>query len=401
MGESPNRRLQPANPRPVSNHEFGADLVEFQGRRSESGWEHGCVLPLGRALGVLVRTRPTPHSGLSRRYEMSDELQMRRAIELAASARLVTSPNPWVGCVIVTADGRVFEGATEAPGGRHAEIVALDAARAGGADVAGATVFTTLEPCSHHGRTPPCTDALVAARVARVVSAIEDPDAHVAGRGFEQLRAAGVSVEIGVLADEVHEQLRPYIHHRRTGRPFVVLKMAATLDGRTAAADGSSQWITGDDARRAVHQLRAESDAVIVGAGTVRADDPSLTTRLVDGPSPRRVVLGQASAGAHVHPCTEWSGPIKDLLTQLGDEGVVQVLVEGGASVAAEFHQQGLVDRYVLHLAPAFLGSAAKPVFADEHGASMNDIWRGRLVSVRTVGNDIEVILDPQQENPS
>ena len=332
---------------------------------------------------------------------MSDENPMRRAIELAASARLVTSPNPWVGCVIVAADGRVFEGATEAPGQRHAEIVALDAARAAGADLTGATVFTTLEPCSHHGRTPPCTDALVAAGVARVVSAIEDPDPQVAGRGFAQLRAAGIDVKSGVLADDVREQLRPYIHHRLTGRPFVVLKLASTLDGRTAAADGSSQWITGDDARRAVHRLRAESDAVIVGAGTVRADDPSLTTRLVDGPSPRRIVLGQAPKGAKVHPCTEWSGPIKDLLTQLGDDGVVQVLVEGGATVAAAFHQQGLVDRYVLHLAPAFLGSNAKPVFADQHGATMNDIWRGRLVSVRTLGGDIEVILDPQQENPS
>ena len=332
---------------------------------------------------------------------MSDENPMRRAIELAASARLVTSPNPWVGCVIVAADGRVFEGATEAPGQRHAEIVALDAARAASADLTGATVFTTLEPCSHHGRTPPCTDALAAAGVARVVSAIEDPDPQVAGRGFAQLRAAGIDVTSGVLADDVREQLRPYIHHRLTGRPFVVLKLASTLDGCTAAADGSSQWITGDAARTAAHQLRAESDAIVVGAGTVRADDPSLTTRMVAGPSPRRIVLGQAPKGAKVHPCTEWTGPIKELLTQLGDDGVLQVLVEGGATVAADFHRQGLVDRYVIYMAPAFLGSAARPVFADDRGASMNDIWRGRLVSVRTVGHDLEVILDPQQENPS
>ncbi len=332
---------------------------------------------------------------------MSDEKWMRRAIELASSARLVTSPNPWVGCVIVVADGRVFEGATERPGARHAEIVALDAARAASADLEGATVFTTLEPCSHHGRTPPCTDALVAAGVARVVSAIADPDAQVAGRGFAQLRVAGIEVTSGVLAADVHEQLRPYIHHRRTGRPFVVLKMASTLDGRTAAADGSSQWITGTEARVAAHQLRAESDAIVVGAGTVRADDPSLTTRLVDGPSPRRIVLGSAPEGAKVHPCTEWSGPLKELLAQLGDEGVLQVLVEGGATVAADFHQQGLVDRYVIYMAPAFLGSEARPLMADGHGATMADIWRGRLVSVRQLGHDIEVILDPQQENPS
>jgi len=332
---------------------------------------------------------------------MSDENPMRRAIELAASARLVTSPNPWVGCVIVAADGRVFEGATEAPGQRHAEIVALDAARAASADLTGATVFTTLEPCSHHGRTPPCTDALAAAGVARVVSAIEDPDPQVAGRGFAQLRAAGIDVTSGVLADVVREQLRPYVHHRLTGRPFVVLKLASTLDGRTAAADGSSQWITGEAARTAAHQLRAESDAIVVGAGTVRADDPSLTTRMVAGPSPRRIVLGQAPKGAKVHPCTEWSDPIKELLTQLGDDGVLQVLVEGGATVAADFHQQGLVDRYVIYMAAAFLGTRAQPLLATDRGATMADIWRGRLVSVRPLGDDFEVILDPQQENPS
>ena len=354
----------------------------------------------GRVLGVVVRSLVPAH-GPDRTANMSDEIQMRRAMALAASARLVTSPNPWVGCVIVAADGRVFEGATETPGKRHAEIVALDAARAAGADLAGATVFTTLEPCSHHGRTPPCTDALIAAGVARVVSAIEDPDAQVAGRGFAQLRATGIEVTNGVLAAEVHEQLRPYIHHRRTGRPFVVLKMASTLDGRSAAADGSSQWITGDEARTAAHQLRAESDAIVVGAGTVRTDDPSLTTRLVDGPSPRRIVLGSAPKGAQVHPCTEWSGPIKELLAQLGDEGVLQVLVEGGATVAADFHQQGLVDRYVIYMAAAFLGSRARPTLADDRGATMADIWRGRLVSVRQLGNDIEVILDHQQENPS
>lgn len=330
---------------------------------------------------------------------MSDERQMKRAIELAASARTRTSPNPWVGCVIVTRDGRTFEGATEPPGQRHAEIVALDAARAAGADLTGATVFTTLEPCSHHGRTAACTDALIAAQVARVVSAISDPDPLVAGQGFDALRAAGLSVHIGTGADEVTEQLLPYIQHRRTGRPFVVVKMAATLDGRTAAPDGTSQWITGDAARTAVHQLRAESDAVIVGAGTVRADDPSLTTRLVDGRSPRRVVLGTAPAGAKVHPCTEWKGSLKDLLTALGNDGVVQVLVEGGASVAADFHRQGLVDRYVVHLAPAFMGGDdARPLFAGPGAPTMSQVWRGRLVSTRRLGDDIEVVLDPRHE---
>ncbi|MGA0204892.1 MAG: RibD family protein, partial [Ilumatobacteraceae bacterium] len=197
------------------------------------------------------------------------------------------------------------------------------------------------------------------------------------------------------------EQLLPYLHHRRTGRPFVVLKLAATLDGRTAAADGTSQWITGDDARRAAHQLRAESQAIVVGAGTVRADDPSLTTRLVDGPSPRRIVLGSAPADAKVHPCTEWRGPLPELLDQLGADGVVQLMVEGGAAVAASFHREGLVDRYVLHLAPAFMGgSDGTPLFAGDGAATIADLQRGRLVSTRALGDDIEVVIDSPCEHP-
>lgn len=326
---------------------------------------------------------------------MNDDTMMQRALAAAARSRTVSPPNPWVGCVIVTTDGRVFDGSTEAPGARHAEIVALDAARAANADLHGASAYTTLEPCSHHGRTPPCTDALIAAGVARVVSALTDPDPQVAGEGFAQLRAAGITVEVGVGARAAADQLRPYLHHRRTGRPFVVLKMASTLDGRTAAADGSSQWITGHEAQRAAHQLRAESQAIVVGAGTVRTDDPSLTTRLVDGPSPRRIVLGSAPPEAKVHPCTEWHGPLADLLDQLGRDGVVQLMVEGGARVAASFHRENLVDRYVLFMAPAFTGgNDGTPLFAGNGAPTIADLWRGRLVSTRAVGDDIEVVID-------
>jgi len=325
----------------------------------------------------------------------NDDQMMNRAIAAADRARTISPPNPWVGCVIVTADGQIFDGATEAPGSRHAEIVALDAVRTAGADLTGATVYTTLEPCSHHGRTPPCTDALIASGVSRVVTALTDPDPNVAGDGFTQLRAAGVVVDVGCAAHAATVQLLPYLHHRRTGRPFVVLKLAATLDGRTAAADGTSQWITGDDARRAAHQLRAESQAIVVGAGTVRADDPSLTTRLVDGPSPRRIVLGSAPADAQVHPCTEWNGSLPDLLDRLGADGVVQLMVEGGATVAGAFHRERLVDRYVVYLAPAFMGgSDGTPLFAGDGAPTIADLWRGRLVSVRPLGDDIEIVID-------
>ncbi|MEA2686977.1 MAG: diaminohydroxyphosphoribosylaminopyrimidine deaminase, partial [Actinomycetota bacterium] len=236
--------------------------------------------------------------------DFDDDEAMAKAIEVAATVRTSTSPNPWVGCVIMPGG---FEGATKPPGGPHAEIVALAVAED---DAWGATLYTTLEPCSHHGRTSPCTDAIIAAGIARVVVAVEDPDPHVRGTGIAALRAARIQVDVGVRAEEVRAQLAPYLKHRATGRPYVVLKLAATLDGRTAAADGSSRWITGDEARADAHRLRAESDAVIVGAGTVRADDPELTVRLADGDDPVRVVLGHAPPDAKVQPAVELSGDL-------------------------------------------------------------------------------------------
>jgi diaminohydroxyphosphoribosylaminopyrimidine deaminase/5-amino-6-(5-phosphoribosylamino)uracil reductase len=333
------------------------------------------------------------------RTAATDAERFGRAVELAAAVRAVAPPNPWVGCVVETADGRLFEGATEAAGGRHAEIVALDAARAAGADLAGAHVWVTLEPCSHHGRTPPCTDALIAAGVARVVAAVLDPDPRVAGAGVAALEAGGIEVAVGEAGARVEEQLAPYLTQRRTGRPYVVLKLAATLDGRTAALDGSSRWITGPAARADVHALRAASDAVLDGAGTVRADDPSLTVR--DAPAPRgdpvRIVVGRAAPGAQVHPCLERSGDLGALLDELGALGHLQLLVEGGPRVARAFHQAGLVDRYVVYLAPALLGGDdGAGLFAGEGAPTMADLRRGRFVSVVPLGDDlrIDLVLD-------
>jgi diaminohydroxyphosphoribosylaminopyrimidine deaminase/5-amino-6-(5-phosphoribosylamino)uracil reductase len=321
---------------------------------------------------------------------------MAEAITAAAAVRASTSPNPWVGAVVETVDGRTFVGATEPPGGRHAEVVALDAARAGGADTTGATVWTTLEPCSHTGRTGPCTDALLAAGVARVVIGIVDPDPLVTGSGVEQLRDGGVEVVVGVAADSVRSQLAPYVKHRTTGRPWVVLKLAATLDGRTAAPDGTSRWITGAEARADAHRLRAESDAVLVGAGTVRADDPELTARLdVEARQPMRVVLGAAPAEARVHPCLEMSGPLTGVLDDLGQQGIVQLMVEGGATVAHAFHAERLVDRYVLYVAPAlFGGDDARGLFAGAGAPTIDDVWRGRIAAVDRLGDDLRIELE-------
>ena len=327
---------------------------------------------------------------------IDDTTAMRAAMTAAATVRASTSPNPWVGAVVVTADGVVGTGATEPPGGRHAEIVAL--AEAGDA-ARGATVVCTLEPCSHHGRTTPCTDALIAAGVRRVIVGVVDPDDRVAGAGIAALRAAGTVVDVGVLADEVTRQLAAYLHHRRTGRPYVVCKLAMSLDGGTAAPDGSSQWITGDDARRDAHQLRAESDAIAVGAGTVRADDPALTVRHVGGADPLRIVLGSAPAGARVHPCLEWPGDLDDLLDDLGRRGIVQLMVEGGAKVIGSFHRAGLVDRYVLYVAPALFGGRdAAPAIGGGTAATIADIWRGRFESVERVGPDLRIEIVPHEE---
>jgi diaminohydroxyphosphoribosylaminopyrimidine deaminase/5-amino-6-(5-phosphoribosylamino)uracil reductase len=324
-----------------------------------------------------------------------DEEMMAHAAAVGREARHTARPNPWVGAVVADERGTVLaSAATEPPGERHAEVVALDAA---GPAARGATLYVTLEPCAHTGRTPPCTTRVLASGVARVVVGVLDPDHHVSGRGVRDLRAAGMQVDVGTGASEVRDDLAPYLHHRTTGRPFVVLKWAATLDGRTAAADGSSKWITSEAARLDAHRLRADSDAVLVGAGTVRRDDPSLTVRL-DGfdRQPLRVVLGHAGATAKVQPCLEFQGDLVPMLEDLGERGVLQLLVEGGARVAHDFVAARLVDRYVAYVAPALLGGDdGSPVLTGVGAPSIGEALRGRFVSVTRVGEDLRVEVAP------
>lgn len=322
-----------------------------------------------------------------------DDGWMEAAIALAVRARRVSPPNPWVGCVLVRDGVVVGEGSTEVPGERHAEVVALDAA---GERARGATAVVSLEPCAHHGRTPPCTDALIAAGVTRAVVAISDPDERVAGAGVAALRRAGVEVVEGVRADEATRVLTPYLWHRRTGRPYVVLKVAATLDGRVAMADGSSQWITSAAARDDGHELRADSQAILVGAGTVRADDPALTAR---GPDvvrqPLRVVLGTAPPGARVHPCLERTGDLGAVLDELGAMGVLQLLVEGGPYTASTFVEAGLVNRVVWYVAPALAGARVGLGALSALGTdTMSSLRRGRVLDVRMVGPDVRVEME-------
>lgn len=363
----------------------------------------------------------------------TDERAMATACALAARARRVAPPNPWVGCVVVGSDGvTVGEGSTQAPGGAHAEVAALAAA---GDAARGATAFVTLEPCDHHGRTPPCTEALIAAGVSRVVVAIEDPDPRVSGRGIAHLRAAGITVEVGVGSAPARAQLAPYLHQRRTGRAFVLLKTAASLDGRTATADGTSQWITGPEARADAHTMRAESQAVIVGSGTALADRPRLTARDCDPPAerqPRRVLLdarGRVPAegplfdpepGAplvfttHAAPAArveEWRAVgaevevvdpqgggvhLEQVLVSLAARhGVVQAMVEGGAALHGAFLELGLADRIVAYLAPMLLGRDARAAFDLAGPATLADATRWRIAAVEMLGPDLRVTLDP------
>ena len=326
--------------------------------------------------------------------EPDDAHWMEVALAEGRAVRHRTPPNPWVGAVVVTANGAPFLGATEPPGGRHAEIVALDDA---GSLARGATLFVTLEPCSHTGRTGPCVEAIIAAGVSRVVVAVEDPDALVSGSGLEALRSAGIEVELGCLADAATEDLASYLHHRRTGRPLVTVKLASTLDGRTAAADGSSRWITSEAARRDVHELRASCDAILVGAGTVRSDDPELTVRLDRDieHQPRRLVLGAIPEGAKVLPAESVGGDLGALLDRLGSEGVLSLLVEGGAQVAHSFITGGFADRLVLYVAPALMGGDdGTPVLSGPGAKGIGDLIRGRFLSIRPVGDDLRMEVE-------
>lgn len=325
---------------------------------------------------------------------LSDEELMAVALTEGEKARLHAPPNPWVGAVIVNERGVIIaQGHTQVPGESHAEVEAL---RRAGEGAKGATMVVTLEPCDHVGRTGPCSQAIIDAGVARVIVALRDPDSRVQGRGIERLRDAGVVVDEGVGADAVRLQLAPYLWHRTTGRPFVVAKVASTLDGVVAMADGSSQWITSSEARRDAHVVRAKSQAILVGAGTVRRDDPALTARL-DGVvlEPLRVVLGSVPTDAKVHPCWERHGDLGVLLDELGAAEIVQLLVEGGPTTLSTFMEQGLVNHVVWYVAPAFAGARATlPALVDLKTPTMEALRRGRITEVCQLGGDVRIDVE-------
>ncbi|MBU3000488.1 bifunctional diaminohydroxyphosphoribosylaminopyrimidine deaminase/5-amino-6-(5-phosphoribosylamino)uracil reductase RibD [Roseovarius nubinhibens] len=349
---------------------------------------------------------------------------MREALRLGRSAMGSAWPNPAVGCVIVAGDQIVGRGAT-APGGRpHAEPQALAEA---GAAARGATAYVTLEPCAHHGKTPPCAEALIKAGVARVVVAVGDSDPRVSGRGIEMLRKAGIEVVQGVLEDEARTDLAGFFLRIEEGRPWVTLKLASSFDGRIATASGHSQWITGPEARQRVHEFRARHDAVMVGAGTARADNPMLTVRGLDVPrQPVRVVvsrrldvplmseLARTASEVPVWMChgpdadrslrEAWQGlgaelvecrlhgrqlEIGSVLQALGERGLTRVFCEGGGALAASLLSAGLVDELIGFTAGVVIGAEGLPGVGAMGLARLEEAPRFRLVEAAAVGGDI------------
>ncbi|MBW8843827.1 MAG: bifunctional diaminohydroxyphosphoribosylaminopyrimidine deaminase/5-amino-6-(5-phosphoribosylamino)uracil reductase RibD [Burkholderiales bacterium] len=333
---------------------------------------------------------------------------LHQALALAEQAVGLTDPNPRVGCVILAADGRLLgSGHTQAAGHAHAEVMALHDAAARGHDVRGATAFVTLEPCSHHGRTPPCCDALMAAGIARVVAAVEDPNPQVAGRGLARLKAAGIQVELAeaAIADAARELNIGFFSRMQRGRPFVRLKSAISLDGRTALPDGRSQWITGEAARADGHAWRRRAGAVLTGIGTVLADDPRLDVRLVPtARQPLRIVLdpqGRMPASARIlQPPGEARvvGPgradLPMLLSDLGAQGINELHVEAGPTLSGAFLDAGLVDELLIYQAPVLIGEG-RPLAVLTALAELGDARRWRLVEATPVGQDLRLRLRP------
>lgn len=353
---------------------------------------------------------------------------MRRALDLARAARGTTSPNPPVGAVAVK-DGRIAgEGATQPAGGAHAEIMAL---RRAGEAARGATLYVTLEPCAHFGRTPPCADAVVAAGIARVVASVRDPNPKVSGRGFERLRRAGIAVEIGQGREEAEDLALPHAKLSTAGTPLVTVKFAMSLDGKIATRTGESKWITGAAARRYVHELRAASDAIMAGIGTVLADDPQLTARDENGAplarQPLRVIVdsgGRLPSGAALLrqpgrtlaavasedaaariralgadaltlPADDGRVDLRALLITLAERGVADVFVEGGAALLGSLHDARLADRIIGFIAPTIIGGEGAPSpIAGAGAARMGDALRLSRVEIRRFGDDVAVLGD-------
>ncbi len=324
---------------------------------------------------------------------------MRLAIQLGEKGRLTAPPNPWVGCVIVKEGELLGKGYHCAPGEPHAEVVALEQA---GPLARGATAFVSLEPCAHHGRTPPCTEALIESGVKRVVIPLLDPDTQVAGQGVKRLEEAGIEVLVGVAELEATRSLLPYLHHRRTQTPYVVLKSAMSLDGKIAASDGSSKWITSEEARADVQRLRAESQAILIGSETARLDQPRLTVRDLPASQPLRVVIDRRGRLSREGPLFDLKlGPtlvftgqevtLESVLQELGKRGVMQLLVEGGSELHAAFLREKRAHKLSLYVGNCLLGEKGRALAPGFEVLSIDRAPRFELDEVRRFGQSVRL----------
>jgi diaminohydroxyphosphoribosylaminopyrimidine deaminase/5-amino-6-(5-phosphoribosylamino)uracil reductase len=346
-------------------------------------------------------------------FSAFDHAVMRRALELAQKGLYTTTPNPRVGCVVTRDEKILGEGWHERQGGPHAEVRALE-----NIDAEGATVYVNLEPCSHHGRTPPCVELLVKSKVSRVVAAMRDPNPEAAG-GAERLAAAGIRFEHGLLEDEARELNIGFVSRVTRRRPWVRLKVAATLDGRTALPDGRSQWITGPEARRDGHRWRARACAILTGIGTVRADDPQLTVREVETPrQPLRVIVDsrlETPPSARVLPALVFSArqgklpnaevvalpnangkvDLPRMLEVLAERGVNELHVEAGFRLNGSLTREGCVDEFLVYLNPSFLGDGAQGMLDLPLPGSLDGRLRLRVLSVDRLGDDLRLLARP------
>ena len=341
---------------------------------------------------------------------------MRRALERAAKGLWTTTPNPRVGCVVTRGDEVIGEGWHEKAGGPHAEVRALESVNA-----EGATVYVTLEPCSHTGRTPPCTELLIGKKVARVVAALRDPNPQ-AGGGGDRLRAAGITFEHGLLESEARELNIGFVSRMTRRRPWVRLKVAATLDGRTALADGRSQWITGPEARRDGHEWRARACAILTGIGTIKADNPQLTVRDVATPrQPLRVIIDSRLETPHdarilqgervlvfsaregalpnaevvVLPNARGKVELPQMLAALAERGINELHVEAGFRLNGSLVREGCVDEFLVYLNPSFLGDTAQGMLDLPAPAGLDQRLKLRLISTAQLGGDLRLLARP------
>jgi diaminohydroxyphosphoribosylaminopyrimidine deaminase / 5-amino-6-(5-phosphoribosylamino)uracil reductase len=356
----------------------------------------------------------------------NDVQGMTHALKWAEKGLLTTTPNPRVGCVIVKEGSVIGEGFTQPAGQAHAEVQALNDARQRGVDVRGATVYVTLEPCSHYGRTPPCVDALIRAGVAKVVSAVEDPNPLVAGQGIAKLHAAGIEVVAGVLSREAREMNIGFFSRMQRGTPWVRMKVAASLDGKTALFNGQSQWITSQAARDDGHAWRARACAILTGIGTVKEDDPQLTARAFETPrQPRRIVIdskleispdARVLVGGDTWVVTAVNNPEKEailraneaeviylpnqygkvdlpgLMVELGRRQINELHVEAGSRLNGSLVQDGCVDELLVYLAPTLLGEA-QGMFSLGALERLDQRWPLQFHEVQQIGNDLRILV--------